>query len=469
MGNFRVVQVTYPVRNFVQLISKAAQSGPVFLFNSDAADTVYLTDSEVGNPSTVDAIPVPPLSGYGVDGNTDTYAFMMTPGQTADVSLMPGGTTFFQPPSLAGIGGARVFVQAATPPVTAPLNSIWFNTASGALETWNGTAWVARTFDAQQLIRVTSILASQIANNTITAAQVANSTLTSTQLAAAAGILGTQIASATITSGNIAANTIVAGNIAANTIIAANLAAGIVYAGIVDATTITGASLIADGTAGEVLVYSGAPSVGDLIASVSPVAGTDTFGNTVNQGVWSYIASPGSGSAGLDGANLTMGDGHSTWNIGPDFYTPASADYLTLVNAVTGAAVWIDANGSIHASAPGSFAPESWHPAALLNGWANAGGGLYGCQYTKLATNKVTLMGVINSAAMTNAQFMTLPLGYRPLNTGGDYGIGEHTSTALGTQGAFLRVSTTGACSIQNATTTTGAVAFNVDIPLDNI
>lgn len=102
VGNFRTVQVTYPVQNFTQLVSKEAQSGPVFLYNTDSANTVYLTDATVGTVSTVDSIPLPPLSGYGVDGNTDTYAFMMTPGQTANVTLMPGGQTFFQPSIVNG-------------------------------------------------------------------------------------------------------------------------------------------------------------------------------------------------------------------------------------------------------------------------------------------------------------------------------------------------------------------------------
>jgi hypothetical protein len=111
---------------------------------------------------------------------------------------------------------------------------------------------------------------------------------------------------------------------------------------------------------------------------------------------------------------------------------------------------------------------ESWTTATLLHGWTNQGGGLYTCQYKMIDRNTVWLIGVISSASMSNVQFMTLPASLSPQNTGGDYPLGFHTGTGSG-QGAFLRVSTTGACSIINSNTSTGAVAFNTKIPLDNI
>lgn len=73
--------------------------------------------------------------------------------------------------------------------------------------------------------------------------------------------------------------------ITANSITAGLIAAGTIIAGIVNGTVITGATIIADGTSGELLVYSGTPAVGNLIGSWSGAAGTDTPGNAFPQGL----------------------------------------------------------------------------------------------------------------------------------------------------------------------------------------
>lgn len=252
--------------------------GTTSLVNNPGPNTVYLGNSNAIRAT--DSYGVVPLTANGyvnVDGSQDLYGITAT-GQTQSLNVLDGGINFFSPPSLSGLGGSAVYVQATAPtqPPTIPANSIWFNTTAGALETWNGSAWVAQQFSATQIIQAATILQSLIANGQITTAQIA----------AAAGILGSQIANATITSANIAANTIVAGNIAANTITAAQLAAGIIYAGIVNGTTITGATLIADGSSGEILVYSSAPpALGNLIGSWSGLAGSDSPGNAFPAGL----------------------------------------------------------------------------------------------------------------------------------------------------------------------------------------
>src|SRR5262249_19879422 len=73
--------------------------------------------------------------------------------------------------------------------------------------------------------------------------------------------------------------------IVASTITAAQIAAGIVIAGVVDGTVIQGATLIADGSSGEILVYSGTPALGNLIGSWSGASGTDAQGNTFPAGL----------------------------------------------------------------------------------------------------------------------------------------------------------------------------------------
>lgn len=81
------------------------------------------------------------------------------------------------------------------------------------------------------------------------------------------------------------------GLIQAGTITVSQLAAGIVYAGIVNGTTITGATIIADGASGEFLVYSGSPTTGNLVATVSPIAGTDSHSNSYKAGITVYDTS----------------------------------------------------------------------------------------------------------------------------------------------------------------------------------
>lgn len=144
------------------------------------------------------------------------------------------------------------------------------------------------------------ITGSQLANATVTSVQISNGTITTTQISNTANITGTQIASGTITTGNIAANTITASDIAAgtitatqiaaNTISAGNIAAGAITAGkiaagAIDGMTITGANIVADGSAGQFLIYSGTPESGNLIGSWSGVSGTDGFGNTYPAGL----------------------------------------------------------------------------------------------------------------------------------------------------------------------------------------
>lgn len=91
--------------------------------------------------------------------------------------------------------------------------------------------------------------------------------------------------------------------LAANTITASQLAAGLIIAGIVDGTTISGGTLIADGSNGKILVYSGTPASGNLIGSMSPVAGSDAQGNATLPGWSAYASVGGVGHA----ASLTAG------------------------------------------------------------------------------------------------------------------------------------------------------------------
>lgn len=121
--------------------------------------------------------------------------------------------------------GAQIYVQATAPSGTIPVNSLWINTTSGSAETWNGTSWVAQTFNAVNLLQ-----------------------------------------SATISAGL--------------------LVAGIVVAGIVNGTTITGSTII--DTGGGYFGYNGTPAAGNLFYSDTDTAGTDSSGNAYLKGVTFY-------------------------------------------------------------------------------------------------------------------------------------------------------------------------------------
>ena len=121
----------------------------------------------------------------------------------------------------------------------------------------------------------------------------------------------------TIVAGLIGANAVTAGTIAAGAVTATQLAAGIVKAGIVNGTLISGAQFVAYGTTGEILVYSSnPPASGNLVMSVSAMAGTDGQGNSYNAGVWIYDTGgnsiglmPGGGSA---ASQLALSTGAAT-------------------------------------------------------------------------------------------------------------------------------------------------------------
>jgi hypothetical protein len=155
-------------------------------------------------------------------------------------------------------------------------------------------------------IAANAVTAGTIAAGAVVTASIAAGAVTAAQIAANT-ITAAQIAANTITASQIAAGTITSAQIAAGTITAADLISGIVVAGIVNATTITGASIVADGTAGEVLIYSGTPALGNLIGSWSGAAGADSFGNAYPAGLY---VNPGAGTfAALQAQSETLNPG----------------------------------------------------------------------------------------------------------------------------------------------------------------
>src|ERR1700735_932911 len=194
---------------------------------------------------------------------TDAYGNSFPAGFAASAGAIPGSLlNNGSVPATAvsftarGIGGITT-TFASSAPAGAVAGDLWFDTSNGnRLNQFSGSAFVPFTYGTNS-ISAGAVTAALIAANTITAAQIAAGTITTTQ-------------------------------IAAGTITAADLIAGIVVAGIVDATTIMGAKLVADGSSGSILGSSGTAANGNLIASVSPVSGNDSFSNPFPAGITSY-------------------------------------------------------------------------------------------------------------------------------------------------------------------------------------
>jgi hypothetical protein len=405
------------------------------------------------------------LGGYAsYDGSEPVY-YANADGPGGAIQVLPGVTSFFLPVSLSALGGAAVFVQSTTPTGTIPVNSLWFNTVNQEMLFWNGAAWIQQQFSGSQLIVAA----------TITASQVANGTLTTTQLAAAAGILGGQIANATITGGNIAANTIVAGNIAANTITAAQLAAGIVYAGIVNGTTINGATITASGSSGG--VYKTSDATPKLRVVESPNSGSDaTWAGNFGDGANNYpqgLSMSGIDDGNFFGVNLFSGSPKEQTNAflavtevnhgavneilqcqltGPSSGHTSGQKDLVAIGLLGGAdngtttanlqAQYFDTSLVAHtmfgftpqgffsslvnplnftAYQPGSsYVPETWHAISLDAGWAATGGGYAAPRYRMLPDGNMQLNGAATAVAVNGAKTLNnttpLPSAYRPAN-----------------------------------------------------
>lgn len=202
-------------------------------------------------------------------------------------------------------GGITSNIDSAAPPDPAD-GDLWFDSGNGfQIKRWDaaGGSWVPVTFDGDN-------------------------------------ILG----AGTVTAGLLGADAVVAGNIAAGAVTATQLAAGIVKAGIVDGTLISGAQFVAYGANGEFLAYSGTPAAGNLIMSVSAMAGTDGQGNAYKAGVWIYDSGgnsmglvPGGGSAASQLA-MSVGNGTPTPPAGSAALYGAGSGAVQAVDGVDGQA-----------------------------------------------------------------------------------------------------------------------------------
>jgi hypothetical protein len=217
----------------------------------------------------------------------------------------------------------------ATAPGTPSVGELWVNSAlSNIVSVWNGTNWEALQFGGTaiqpgsltgaQLAAEANIAASQV---NFTASDIGGITTTISATAppdpsfddlwydAENGYqlnqwTGTQWVPYQWGTQAIAARSITAELVAANTITAEQMAAGIIYAGIINGTIVEAATFIGSTFEGTDFIlntsggywYTTTPGLGDLVVSITSVAGTDPQGNATEGGVTVY----------QDGARIQM-------------------------------------------------------------------------------------------------------------------------------------------------------------------
>jgi hypothetical protein len=195
-------------------------------------------------------------------------------------------------------------------------------------------------------------------------------------------------------------------------------------------------------------VYNGAPTLGNLLFSITNADGTDPFGNTYFKTATLYL---GTALINLDIASgtpqLSFPTGAVTEETGASIFTqvnnaglaseqiieffvgPASTtdDYRTIMeflgsphnapNTASGnIAVYL---GNTQLSRPLQWTAVTgvWQPMTpLLNGWAVGTG--TAPRYRINAMNEVEIQGSLNSTPAFATTFFQLPIGYRPANGG---------------------------------------------------
>lgn len=154
-NNFQTLTITshYPATQVVY-----PDGIPVQLLNLDPNNIVYLgSNNAIEAGDLNNTIPLHPNGSYIAGGNISVFAICSS-GQSVQLVRAPDAINFTVPPTLSGIGGSGIYVQPTAPVGAIPLNSIWFNTTLGALEYWNGSAWVIQAFAGNELITAGTII-----------------------------------------------------------------------------------------------------------------------------------------------------------------------------------------------------------------------------------------------------------------------------------------------------------------------
>lgn len=152
-----------------------------------------------------------------------------------------------------------------------------------------------------------------------------------------------------------------------------------------------------------VYVYSPTPGEGNLIASISPGYGTDTFGNQIQEGVTVY--SP-SGSAIVEMLY------NSALGLPVVFFANGTAEGVFYL---TSAGQMVLAEAPLLAANPANEdVAETWHAVTPPSNWTASGPGI---RYRMMPDNTVRFQITANisgSAASGTITLVTLPPAYRP-------------------------------------------------------
>jgi hypothetical protein len=340
------------------------------------------------------------------------------PGGLINAGSIPSTAVDF---TATSIGGITTYTQ-GTQPSGANAGSLWIDTSSGnAIYQYDGSSWSLYQFGSGS-IAVASISAAQIVANTITATQIASGTITATQIAS-----------------------------------------GIVLAGVVNGTLIEGAEFVAYGSTGEILVYSGTPASGNLIASISGAAGTDANSNHYPMGIAAFVnpvsgdayrvtlqdsanlecqigfqditnnwfAEPfvgvqGTGGGSAQGCNMVVSGGQSTSGATSAYISLADSVWVTTEGLGSGSLINLAGQdiltgGPVYITDASTGAAETWHYAGTTgnpnfgSGWSNRGSPWVPLAWRMIASppNCVQIEGWVSSAS-TDPQLITLPTAYTP-------------------------------------------------------
>jgi hypothetical protein len=442
---------------------------PFTIANTSASANIWIGNNQsVGPVNPNESTVITPGGFLSLDGSQSVY-YVVADAANGEVTIYPGVTSYFLPVSLSGLGGASVYMQTTQPTGTIAPNSLWINTTTGGIEVYSDSIWTPVQFNADALLEVQTIVANLIA-------------------------------------------------------------AGTIVAGIVNGTVVEGARLVAYGSTGEVLVYSGTPASGNLAGSWSGSAGNDGLGNSWPEGLIigsnasntpqvALVPAPGGPNspaqlqfplspASLFGNQPNIGADSPSSNgelfiSGPGlaqsgfkdwlqfaFYsytntTPAHLDttysdgndVTHVYQSISYFGVNLYACNFIQAVEPGTgtsqtnaASGENFHEAALENGWVGSGGGVNALFYQLLpwgVNGVVEIIGDIqNSTATGNSVCATLPTGYQPTSGQNHPAFWNNPTSSNSASPPWVNVQSNGNIQITAIEVANKEIFFHIFVPL---
>jgi hypothetical protein len=229
--------------------------------------------------------------------------------------------------------------------------------------------------------------------------------------------------------------------------------------------------------ANALLIYSSTPALGNLIASMAYVGGTDPHGNAYLAGTTSYFATGGGYQA-----SQVFG-GAFAFQISTSYAGPYT-EYGSIDNGIFGSGTSVQFNlinavafvfvGPLQATSgtpanPTLITTDTWHTLSLQNSWTGV------LQYKLEPNNRVSIrsQGTLGVGTRTTgtlvATLPTSPFNYAPaFQVDLPFNVTSNSSGAASINSPFLRVATNGQMTIENISTqvaTNGSI--DESFPLD--